>query len=214
MAMARTKTKLKFRRLPDKRPNQIMDAAEQVFGKYGFQAASLDKIAKAAGITKGTIYLYFRSKRDLFLNMMKRRARAMLDELSERITNKGITNFRELFSEALPSIRNFMRDPDYPNFIKLVMAESGRFPKLGSEFYRGIPLRGIEFASKAYISDLSMGKVKNLDPKIVIQCLIGMHLVFIITQEILGAKEFDPIGWDEIEKTIDTIFWDGVRRVD
>jgi len=213
MVMTRTRTKLKFRRLPDKRPGQIMDAAEVVFGKYGFQAASLDKIAKAAGITKGTIYLYFRNKKDLFLNMMKRRARSMLDELNKRATEKGITTFRELFSEILPSLRGFMRDPDYPNFIKLVMAESGRFPKLGSEFYRVIPMRGVELASKAYLSDLNLGKVKKLNPKVVIQCLIGMHLVFIITQEILGAKEFDPIDWDEIEKTIDAIFWDGVKRV-
>ena len=214
MVMARTKNRLKFRRLPDKRPDQIMDAAEQVFGKYGFQAATLDRIAKAAGITKGTIYLYFRNKKELFLDMMKRRARTLLDELDKRASDRGVTSFRELFTEVLPSLRNFMRDPDYPNFVKLVMAESSRFPKLGGEFYRVIPMRGIELASRAYISDMSLGKVKKLDPKLVILCLIGMHLAFVITQEILGAKEFDPIDWDEIVGTIDTIFWDGVRKVD
>jgi hypothetical protein len=92
------------------------------------------------------------------------------------------------------------------------MAESGRFSKLGSEFFRRVPLTGMELASSIYSSDVQGKKVKNLNPRIVIRCLMGMHLIFIVTQEIFGAKDYDPLDWDEIEKTIDTIFWDGVKR--
>jgi AcrR family transcriptional regulator len=210
MAATKTKPKAKFRRLPGSRPDQIMDAAEEVFGKYGYQAANLDAIARNAGITKGTIYLYFKSKKELFLRTMQRRALSILKGAKANI---GVNDsFEGFLSGTLPMLRGFFRDPAYPNFLRLMLAESGRFPNIGKEFLREIILRGMSIGSASYAADVARGKFKDLDPGIVMRCLIGMHVVFIITQDVLGGREFDPLDWNEITRTIDTIFRDGVKR--
>ena len=56
----------RWRRLPEERPLQILHAAIEVFGEHGIAGAKLDDIAAKAGVSKGTIYLYFESKAELF----------------------------------------------------------------------------------------------------------------------------------------------------
>ena len=54
---------------PAKR-REILDGARQVFRSAGFDGASMDQIARAAGVSKGTLYVYFRNKEDLFLDLV------------------------------------------------------------------------------------------------------------------------------------------------
>jgi len=64
-------TEPKWRRRPEERPAQITSAALTVFARKGYVRATMDEIANAAGITKGTIYLYFSSKKDLLLAVVR-----------------------------------------------------------------------------------------------------------------------------------------------
>src|SRR6478672_8571642 len=64
--MSEAVTEPRWRRLPEERPRQILDAAFAVFAERGLAAARLDDIAKRAGLSKGTIYLYFPNKEELF----------------------------------------------------------------------------------------------------------------------------------------------------
>ena len=59
-------TQPRWRRLPEERPSQILDAALEVFAEHGMAAARLEDIAKRAGVSKATIYLYFPNKEALF----------------------------------------------------------------------------------------------------------------------------------------------------
>ncbi|MEA3245310.1 MAG: helix-turn-helix domain-containing protein, partial [Gemmatimonadota bacterium] len=67
-----TGSDLKWRRQPEERPQQILLAAIEVFGEHGIAAAKLEDIAARAGVSKGTIYLYFESKEDLFREVVRR----------------------------------------------------------------------------------------------------------------------------------------------
>src|SRR3989304_1706380 len=68
-----------WQRLPHIRPQQIMAAAARVSPRQGLHGSSLDQVAREAGITKGTIYLYYRSKEDLFLATLRaKRAQAFM----------------------------------------------------------------------------------------------------------------------------------------
>ena len=206
------KNKPKFLRRPDARPDQILDAAEDVFGRYGYEAATLDGIAKAAGITKGTIYLYFKNKKTVFIEMMKRRLSALIESVRREVSSEEIDTFEDYISVFLPNVRNFLKDPAYPNFFRLMMAESGRFPGIMRDFFKGTILQAINMGKAAYETDARRNRVKDLNGAIVFRCLVGMHIAFVVTQEIMGAKEYDPLDWDEINETIDTIFREGIRR--
>src|SRR6478609_4648585 len=61
----------RWRRLPEERPKQILDAALEVFSERGLAAARLEDIAKRAGLSKGTIYLYFPNKEELFREVIR-----------------------------------------------------------------------------------------------------------------------------------------------
>jgi AcrR family transcriptional regulator len=60
------------RRRKDERPNEIVAAALEEFAEKGFAAARLEDVARRAGIAKGTIYLYYASKRELFRAVVRR----------------------------------------------------------------------------------------------------------------------------------------------
>src|ERR1043166_2297082 len=61
----------RWRRLPEERPRQILAAALEVFGDHGLAPPRLEEIAKRAGLSKGTIYLYFSNKEELFREMIR-----------------------------------------------------------------------------------------------------------------------------------------------
>jgi AcrR family transcriptional regulator len=63
------------------REQQMMDAAVRVFGRYGYRAASMDGIAEAAGVSKPLVYLYLKSKEELFTACIRREAEALMTSL-------------------------------------------------------------------------------------------------------------------------------------
>jgi TetR/AcrR family transcriptional regulator len=65
----------------------ILRAAEVVFGEYGFHAASIEQIATAAEFATGTVYLYFRDKEALYIELFEEKVRELSDLIHERTTN-------------------------------------------------------------------------------------------------------------------------------
>jgi len=94
--------------LTDFRRAEILSAAMIVFGKKGFEAARMDDVAQQAGIAKGTLYLYFRSKRDIYTAVVQH-ANAQLQTLSAKRLQQG-TNLREWLSEFIAARLEFWGD--------------------------------------------------------------------------------------------------------
>src|SRR3954468_9438563 len=86
----------RWRRLPEERPRQILAAALEVFGEHGLATARLDDIAKRAGLSKGTIYLYFSNKEELFREMVRQLIVTQIEE--------GEREFNELENSAEESL--------------------------------------------------------------------------------------------------------------
>src|SRR5678816_4568183 len=66
-----SKTQTRWRRRKEARPSEILDAALEVFAAKGFAGARMDDIAARAGVTKGTIYLYFQNKEAVFKSLVR-----------------------------------------------------------------------------------------------------------------------------------------------
>jgi TetR/AcrR family fatty acid metabolism transcriptional regulator len=66
------------------RCNEILDAARKIFAKKGFADATMDEIAATCGLAKGTLYLYFKSKRDVYLRTLLHGVAEMLDRLTTK----------------------------------------------------------------------------------------------------------------------------------
>ena len=131
--MVSTDIQPRNKRRKDERPQEIIDAALLVFAESGYAAARLDDVARRAGVAKGTIYLYFESKEELF----KAVVRAVVVSHMERM--QGLIESFEGTSEEL--LRTVMRSTAYEfvnsdmrHLSRLMMVEGRKFPDI-TKFY-------------------------------------------------------------------------------
>jgi AcrR family transcriptional regulator len=84
----------------EKRKDQILDAATDVFSRRGFHDARVDDIAKEAGLSKGTLYWYFKSKDDIIIGLL------------DRLFEFGASGVRELQSKEIPATEMLRQSVD------------------------------------------------------------------------------------------------------
>jgi AcrR family transcriptional regulator len=81
---------------------RLLEAAEEVFVREGYESAQLDEIAATAGRSKGAVYTHFKSKEDLFLALYEQRTRSYVDRLVKTLQEctsrkQSLESFREFF---------------------------------------------------------------------------------------------------------------------
>ncbi|MCD6596490.1 MAG: TetR/AcrR family transcriptional regulator, partial [Bacteroidales bacterium] len=109
------------------RRNAIIDAAEQLFFKQGFDNVSMDQIAREADLAKGTLYLYFKSREDLHYSIVNRALEMIYKVLKDQYDpeKKGAENLLKLGKSYIDFSQN------YPNHIRAIMMfDSSKFEKL------------------------------------------------------------------------------------
>src|SRR4051812_30435269 len=123
----------RWRRLPEERPRQILSAALAVFGERGLAAARLEDIAKRAGLSKGTIYLYFPNKEELFREVVRQTVVTQIEIGEQRVAQMTGTA-TEILTDFMRGYWQFIRSPDFAPIFRLVHAEIHNFPDL-AQFY-------------------------------------------------------------------------------
>ena len=106
--------------------DKIVQAAIESFGHTGFDRTKMDDIAKRMGVSKGTLYLYFKSKEDLFLAICERHLQESNEQDSAFFTNKE--NIAADAGQMYDNIRQRERGMD--KVMLEMVVESGRNPKL------------------------------------------------------------------------------------
>lgn len=114
---------------------QILAGATRVFLRDGFAAASMNDITREAGVSKGTIYVYFRDKEDLFVAMVEAKREAFLSSLRTVLADNenieaGLYRFGVKFLEH-------MTDENTVTAMRTVLGVRERMPALCSRFFRG-----------------------------------------------------------------------------
>jgi AcrR family transcriptional regulator len=116
---------------------QVLEGARDVFLADGFEGASVDTIARAAGVSKATLYSYFPDKRLLFMEVAKCECCRQADEAIELIDLSAPP--RTVLTEAATRMLNFYLSDFGMRVFRICVAESDRFPELGREFYESGP---------------------------------------------------------------------------
>ena len=130
----------RWQRRPEARPEEIIDAALAVFGESGFARAKLDDVARQAGVSKGTLYLYFDSKETLFREMVRARVVAVLAEAEEFVRGyEG--SARDLLVELVRRMYTRIRCEQMTRISRLVQGELGHFPELARFYFDEVILR-------------------------------------------------------------------------
>lgn len=181
----------------------ILDGAMQEFMAYGYAAASMDRIAIAAGVSKPTLYSYFTDKEGLFT--------ALVHQLSESDPLLGLQDAALLAAPPKVFLRylatnvldRFSGNEPFFTLIRLLLGESGRFPELAQSFVRQV--------QKPVVTRLTLYFTHhpNLhlpDPEVAARMFMGTLMHYIIMQEILQSGDILPIDRDRlIDGLVDTL---------
>lgn len=112
----------------DQRRRAFLAAALEEFFEGGFTASTMDDIAGRAGFSKGTLYLYFDSKEDLFVQLIQSIAMPNVERI-ERIA-ESIESAPAALRALLSMAPTLVRESELPRIVKVLIAESGAFPEV------------------------------------------------------------------------------------
>ena len=172
--MSEAATEPRWRRLPEERPKQILDAALAVFAKCGLAAARLDDIAKLAGLSKGTIYLYFPNKEELFREVVRTsvvayiaRAEAVFE--AERDPTQALLAWMEGYW-------GWLRSPVFPAMHRLVSSELTNFPDLAAFYATEVIERAQRLVRGMLERGMNAGVFRRMDPLVAARMLSALFV--------------------------------------
>jgi AcrR family transcriptional regulator len=169
----------RIRRAED-RERQIVHAALTLFVERGFAATKLDDVARLAGVSKGTPYLYFPSKEALFKAVIREAILAPLNAGEDLVaTYAGTTE--ALLREVVARFREFNETPAAGVF-KLVIAEAGNFPEVARYFVEEIERRGLRLFVAILRRGIARGEIRPLEDvesaALVLRAPLGMLAIW------------------------------------
>lgn len=141
---------------------QILVGARQVFRSQGFDAASMDAIARAAGVSKGTLYVYFSSKEGLFADLVRADMAAAAEQLAVLDTTNP--DVRAVLRAYGVSFVRRMQEPDHIAMVRMVIAASVKLPELGRVFYEAGPGHGVSRLASYLSERTAQGQLRTPDP--------------------------------------------------
>lgn len=178
---------------------QILQGAMRIFLHHGYATTSMDRIAAEAGVSKQTIYSHFQDKEGLFRALIERvtirRLQAEYQSESELFQGEPVV----VLSKLAKSILHRMEDPEYIAFIRLVIAESGRFPELAQLYSNTVVQYGYRNLS-AYFQ--SHPELNIPDPEATTRIFMGTIVAFMLSQEILQGKHTMPMEKERLIKSL------------
>jgi AcrR family transcriptional regulator len=204
--MNQTIPETRWTRRKQARPAEILDAALKVFAQKGFAAARMEDIARQAGVTKGTIYLYFDNKEAVFKSLVREVVGTTLETVSANTRNfEG--SARDLLRMFLTTMAQLLVDSDKVVLPKIIIAESSNFPWL-AEFYRfEVIERGLQLMISLVERGIKGGEFRALSAEHVARLCVAPVLfcaVWRVTFSHLDPKPYDYKGL--IDTHLDILF--------
>ena len=171
--------KPKWERRKEARPQELLAAALNLFVERGFAATRLDDVAKAAGVSKGTLYLYFSSKEDLFKAVVRENIIPLIGE-AEGVIDEYDGGSAELFRKVMTSWWENVGNTKLSGLPKLMMAEACNFPELASFYQEEVVNRGERLVASMLRRGMERGEIRDVDLEIDARLLIAPMIMMMM----------------------------------
>ena len=168
VTQSKRKPQPRWQRRKTARPAEIVAAALRVFVERGYEATKLEDVARRAGVTKGTIYLYFDSKEALFKAMVRETIVPAIAR-GEQIVAEHRGSFADLFGRLLRGWWELIGETSLSGIPKLMMAEAGNFPELARFYYDEVVSRGHRLMAGVLERGIANGEFRPLDVKLAVK---------------------------------------------
>lgn len=195
----------KWQRRSEARPQEILDAALALFAEKGFAATRMDEIASAAGVTKGTIYLYFESKERIFRALVEGSIGSTISDMEARIADYA-GSMRDLLRFMLRAIGEFITVSDRVVLPKILIAEAGNFPEMVRFYRQEIIDHGLSLMSGVITRGMECGDFRKVAPEHVARICIAPILLAAFWRTTFAQFDSEPYDYHGlIETHIDTL---------
>jgi len=162
MRAIKRRIKPRWQRRKDARPDEIIQAALEVFADRGFAATKLEDVARKAGVTKGTIYLYFENKEALFKALVRGTIVPVIAK-GEEIAQTFTGSARDLFEKLVREYWRLVGETALASIPRLMIAEAGNFPQLARFYYQEVITRGHRLMAGVLERGIKAGEFKRVD---------------------------------------------------
>lgn len=170
--MAESSSNCRWQRRKEERPAEILAAALKIFAEKGFTATKLDEVAKAAGVSKGTIYLYFDSKEAIFKAVV---VEYVLPKISEAEHHAEHYNgpIKDFLIQLVEQWWLNVGQSDLGGLPKLIIAEAGNFPELAKFYLENVIQRMRHFIANLIELGIERGEFRQCDSKYVARLFLA-----------------------------------------
>ena len=196
------------RRRKEARPQEILGAALAEFAANGYAATRLDDVARRAGISKGTIYLYFESKEELFKEVVRRSVvpqlenlRAAVDGFSGSVEDFIRTRFKEFELRLIESEVRFI--------FRLLVAEGHKFPDLTWFYFDEVIGRGMAVLRRLVARGVAQGEFRPTALDEVPQLLVAPALLGLLWKALFDR--YRPLDLERMLETYVDLILNGLK---
>ncbi|MDJ0916444.1 MAG: TetR/AcrR family transcriptional regulator [Woeseiaceae bacterium] len=180
----------RYQRRKEERPDEIAEAAFDVFSEHGYAGARVDEVARKAGVSKGLLYLYFKTKEELFKAVVMRVISPRMDALIERLSTSEQSAEEFLrgpltqFMQQLPRSRARV-------VIKLMISDGSRHPDLVDFYWESVASKGLALISSIIERGVSSGEFRKTAVSELPQLVIAPMMVATVWKIVFADRSLD-----------------------
>jgi AcrR family transcriptional regulator len=186
----------RWRRRKDTRPAEILAAAQEIFGERGYDATRLEDVGRRAGCTKGTVFLYYENKAELFKAAVREALTPMLHDTEQAVeTHQG--SVRELLKTVLRLRWDHMERTRLSGLVKLLLTETGKYPDLARFYHDEFYDRSQALLRKIIQMGVDRGEFRKLDVEQAARVVVAPLLFAAVWRHTFEPVASSPIELDE-----------------
>jgi AcrR family transcriptional regulator len=184
----------RWKRRKEARPPEILDAALAVFAEKGFAGARMDDIAARAGVSKGTIYLYFQNKEAVFKSLVRDSIGTTLEGVTDA-SHDFEGSARDLLQFVLTTMARFLTTSDRVVLVKVILAESGNFPELLRFYREEIIARGLALLTGVMVRGMESGEFRRMNPDFAARLCVAPMLFVALWRTTFAQFDTEPFDY-------------------
>ncbi|UUZ73445.1 TetR/AcrR family transcriptional regulator [Polaromonas sp. P1(28)-8] len=185
----------KRERRKEARPGELLDAALDLFVEKGFAATRAEEVAARAGVSKGTLFLYFQSKEELLKAVVRENISGRFKEWNEELEN-----FEGTSAEMLAYCMNMWWDrvgaTKASGITKLMMSEAKNFPEIAAFYQQEVIQPGQSLIRRILQRGIQRGEFHDMDLDYSVYAVIAPMVFLMLSKHSMGVCIRDDIGMD------------------
>jgi len=180
----------RYQRRKEDRPQEITEAAFSVFAEKGYAAARVEEVAKRAGVSKGLMYLYFKTKEELFKAVVKSVVVRRVDALVDAVETTDKTSEEFIRGPLLDFMKRVPGSP-IAIVIRLLISEGQRHPDLVDFYWDNVVSKGLTAISRFIDRGVKRGEFRETAINDLPQLVLAPMMLSMIWRILFAKRELD-----------------------